>query len=251
MGWRDITVYGLLNLMAERWKRHELCSVARRLPGLKEGTVLSGPFSGMRFGNGSSISEILPKLIGSYECELHEAIENLIKRQFQTIINIGAADGYYAVGMALRCPRAQIIAFELNEKKRNECLDVARMNKVDNRITILGRCDAKSLCALNFEDALIIVDCEGEEIDIFNEDVVLKLVETWLLIELHDALRPGCSRSLWQRFGNSHKMEFVGPSPRNPEKFPVLNGLRPRQKALVLDENRMGVQEWLVISPRG
>jgi hypothetical protein len=251
MGWRDITVYGLLNLMARRWKEHELRRLAHRLPGLRRGTVLSGPFSGMQFGSGSSISEILPKLIGSYECELHEAIENLIRWQFTTIINIGAADGYYAVGMAVRCPRAQIIAYELNEKKRNECMDVARINRVDDRITILGRCDAESLNAFNLDDILIIVDCEGEEVDILNERMVPKLLKTWLLIELHDALRPGCSRSLWLRFGNDHNLDFISTLPRNPARFPVLNGLRPRQKALALDENRLGVQEWLLISPKG
>lgn len=195
--------------------------------------------------------EILPKLIGSYECELHEAIENLIKRGFTTIINIGAGEGYYAVGMAVRCPQAQIIAFELNEEKRNECMDIARINGVDDRLTILGKCNAESLDAYNLDDTLIIVDCEGDEVDILNERLVPKLMRSWLLIELHDALRPGCSRSLWQRFGNDHKMEFISTGPPKPARFPVLNGLRPRQRALALDENRLGIQEWLLISPEG
>ena len=250
MEWRNITVYGLLDLMVRYWARYELRRVADRLPILGERTVLSGPFAGMRFGVGSEPSKVLPKLIGSYECELHETVESLISKRLTTIINIGSADGYYAVGMAVKCPQAQIIAFEMDEDLRNACINVAVINGVADRITILGKCDARSLDAFTLDGDLIIIDCEGAEVDILDEFNVQKLANTWLLIELHDALRPGCSRILWQRFEKTHDMNFISSTLRDPNKFDILRGLRPRQKVLSLDEKRLGVQEWVVMTPK-
>ncbi|MFZ3136820.1 MAG: hypothetical protein WA126_05435 [Thermodesulfovibrionales bacterium] len=251
MAWRDITIYGLLDLIARRWVRYELHCVADRLPKLKERTVLSGPFKSMRFNVSSELSEILPKLIGSYECELHEIFENLISKRFTTIINIGSSDGYYAVGMAIRCPQAQIIAFEMDKDMRNACINVAVINGVEARMTIIGKCDARSLDAFTLNGSLIIIDCEGAEVDILDEYNVPKLVNAWLLIELHDALRPGCGRTLLQRFEKSHDMLFISGTSRDPAKFAVLDGLRSRQKVIALDEKRLGVQEWVLMSPKG
>jgi len=80
------------------------------------------------------------------------------------------------------------------------------------------------------------MDCEGAELDILDDDIAPKFVKTWLLIELHDALRPGCSRILWQRYEKTHVMAFIKAVSRNLEEFAILKGLSPRRKLLALDE---------------
>jgi len=110
--------------------------VANKLPILSGGTVLSGPFAGMRFGDGRSQSEIMPKLIGSYECELHDIVESLIKLRFTTIINVGAAEGYYAVGMAVKCPQAKVVAFEMDDTQAEYCRSTAILNSVERRVAV-------------------------------------------------------------------------------------------------------------------
>ena len=259
MAWRDITVNGLRDLctvngllssMIRHWKQHELRRVADTLSALSGDTVLGGPFAGMLFGNRRSRSMNMPKLIGSYECELHEIVKRLIERRFPAIINIGAAEGYYAVGMAVKCPHTQVIAFEMEQGVRTECAANAALNKVEDRITILGQCDSRSLQAMQLDNTLIILDGEGAELDIRNEDIAPKLTNTWLLIELHDMYRSGCSRILSQRFEKTHRMEFTNAVSRNSEEFALLKGLRPRQKSLALDESRMGAQEWVLMIPK-
>src|SRR5438105_426555 len=76
---------------------------------LRELTVLDGPFRGLRYPSASSLhSGLLPKLLGTYEAELHGPIEHLLKsRTYGAVVDVGAAEGYYAVGFALRCPEAR------------------------------------------------------------------------------------------------------------------------------------------------
>lgn len=81
--------------------------------------VFWGPFTGMIYVGSSVGSEYCPKLLGTYESELHLIIEELCQKLFNTIINVGAAEGYYAIGMAICNPQSRVIAFEttLNGQK--------------------------------------------------------------------------------------------------------------------------------------
>ena len=73
----------------------------------KCGTVVqSGPFKGMQFVSHSSEGCHVPKLLGSYEQELHVHIEAAIARGYGHVVNIGVAERYYAVGLAIRMPTA-------------------------------------------------------------------------------------------------------------------------------------------------
>ena len=74
-------------------------------------TVSGGPFAGLTYPDREPIS-LVPKLLGIYERELHGAVEAAVLGQPEVIVNVGAADGYYAVGLARRCPSATVHAFE-------------------------------------------------------------------------------------------------------------------------------------------
>src|SRR5580658_7783427 len=77
-------------------------------------SVHSGPFHGMRYINRAIGSAYIPKLLGIYEKELHAVVERACSLDFSLILDIGSAEGYYAVGMALRNAGARIEAFEMN-----------------------------------------------------------------------------------------------------------------------------------------
>lgn len=250
MKWKNISVYGVLIRLTEIWRRYELRRVLAAVHGVLRTTVLAGPFKGLRFSPGIDLSMHLHKMLGSYESELHADIEKWISHAFRTVVNIGAAEGYYTVGMAMRLPQCKIFAFEMDDAARQYCEEAVLLNQVDSRVTVLGKCDWRSLAALPMEGTLLIVDCEGAELDILSDEIVSRLTKAWLVVELHDALRPGCSRTLWQRFRKTHDMKFITAEPRDAERFPVLNGLRPRQKKVALDEIRLGIQEWVVMTPK-
>lgn len=76
--------------------------------------LLNGPFRGMRYVRTSIGSSFGAKLIGTYELELAGVIEELCRRGFREVVNIGAGEGHYAVGLAFRQPGALVTAFEMD-----------------------------------------------------------------------------------------------------------------------------------------
>ena len=79
--------------------RHRCDALANRLLAASRATVQTGPFAGMKYVC-QSTGALCPKLLGCYESELHPAIAKAISRQPKNIINVGCAEGYYAIGMA-------------------------------------------------------------------------------------------------------------------------------------------------------
>src|SRR5262245_45426434 len=67
-------------------------------------SVQHGPFKGLAYFDETVWGSITPKWLGSYEAELHPAIEEIISRPYETIIDVGCAEGYYAVGLAATIP---------------------------------------------------------------------------------------------------------------------------------------------------
>ena len=112
-------------------------------------TVAGGPFQGLHYPHRRSVgSALLPKLLGSYESELHAALEQLLTQEHETVLDIGCAEGYYAVGLGLRLSKAEIYAFDTNPRGGEACAEMARLNGIDGRVHIGELCDEKVLRSL-------------------------------------------------------------------------------------------------------
>src|SRR5690348_12219164 len=117
-------------------------------------TVTGGPFAGLTYPDAEPLS-LVPKLLGVYESELHAAVEEAIRARPEVIVNVGAADGYYAVGLKRRCPGATVIAYEADAGQADLCRRVAAANQVDLEVRgAAGRGDLGPA-------SLIVMDCEG------------------------------------------------------------------------------------------
>ena len=98
-------------------------------------TVQTGPFAGMvmhdvqTWGAGDDIG---PQLLGTYEQELHEWLNRFVLKSPSTIINIGCAEGYYAVGLARLLSTARVLGFDTDLRAQEAC----RNNSILNRVTI-------------------------------------------------------------------------------------------------------------------
>lgn len=188
-----------------------LCTeeLARRIsPDLR---VLRGPFLGLRYPGARAFgSALLPKLVGSYELEIQPIVEGMCGATYESIIDIGCAEGYYAVGLARRVEQSKVFAVDLNQAALDLCRLMADHNGVGDRVvTVHG-------LPKNWIDqyvigrrALIISDCEGFEYDCFGGQAAEELNEADLLIETHDFLRPGTTAALIQRFENTHWISEV------------------------------------------
>lgn len=164
-----------------------------------EGVIISGPFKGMKFGE-EPLS--LPIVAGTYELELHEIFRHLDGRYFSRVIDIGAAEGYYAVGTALWQPDCMVTAYEANSMYHDSIRHLSQINDVAARIEIKGSC---SLCDLqdlgdHLADSLMIVDVEGYEKELLDPHKVPSLEQATLLVEVHDNFVVGCEKAIRQRF---------------------------------------------------
>jgi len=222
--------------------------------------VLAGPFAGMRYP-ASFVPRLLfggPYQVGSYELELHPVFERVIGDAPELIVEVGGAEGYYAVGLARRLPWARVVAFELDPDLRAAATRLARLNEVQPRIELRGLCTAGELAALGPRAAeattFVLMDCEGAEAELADPQAVPWLRDARLLIELHPTVDPDGAARFEQRFGTTHELEWIESELRRASDFggvlgPV-RGLRRIDRELLVAEFRDGPQRWLLATPR-
>jgi hypothetical protein len=199
--------------------------------------VRLGPFAGMRYIDRSIGSAYLPKLLGFYERELIPVIEEECTRRPEFIVDLGAAEGYYAVGLALRNPQARVVSFECVEAGRAALLKMARLNGVADRIDIRGCCEPSDLQALlnsrkdefprvpdllPFSDPnpFILCDVEGDERLLLDPSAVTSLQTARILVETHEFIHPGITDELRRRFAPTHRVELIWQTSRSHGDFP-------------------------------
>jgi methylase of polypeptide subunit release factors len=85
------------------------------------------------------------KLLGSYEEELHPVIAHALRSRPSIFVDIGCADGYYAVGFAQASPATTILAFDISRTARELCGELAVVNGVEARVQIAGGVTDRSL----------------------------------------------------------------------------------------------------------
>ncbi len=218
--------------------------------------VLGGPFRGMRYPHAQSVgSALVPKVLGSYERELHRAIEELARQQFTCVVDVGCAEGYYAVGFALRLPRASVFAFDTDPAARRLCLEMARVNGVAERVTVGALCDERILLGLSLGTrALVISDCEGYEITLFSSRVAAALAQHTLLIEVHDYVNEDLGDELKRRFEPTHHLEiFESIDDRRKVSGYENAALEPYDMSMrrrLLTERRAWIMQWFLLTPR-
>jgi hypothetical protein len=217
-------------------------------------SVRRGEFAGMRLLDRSVGSAFLPKLIGSYEAELHPYLRRAATQAWDAVIDVGCAEGYYAVGLAMlfkECPK--VLAFDLTPTARQLCKELASLNGVDGKVSVQGACDSKRLVEMaHGKRCFVISDCEGFESELFTKETLESLRKSELVIELHERESPGCTADLSKLFQATHSVELVPVIPRCPDDYADLAIFTDSQaRQLAVNEFRSQQQNWLVAIPKG
>ena len=218
--------------------------------------VQYGPFKNMRYIESSTGSAYIPKLLGTYEMELIPYIEQACKLRFQQIINLGAGEGYYAVGMAIRNPSSVVYAFETTAKGRSQVKKMANLNQVSGRLYIHGQCEPEILENLlsKSQSNLIICDVEGYENVLLDLSKVPLLRYTTILVELHDFIISDISKEIVLRFSSTHHIDRIIQTTRTREDFPfrtIYTQLLPKSYLdWTTSEWRPEVMSWFWMNPR-
>lgn len=216
--------------------------------------VRGGPFRGMIYPElRSAGSSLVPKLLGTYESELHPFIFSLDGVPLATIVDVGCAEGYYAVGLARRFPSATVWAYDVDAEARRLCAAMARANAT-GRVDVRGRCDRTQLLRLDANAVhLVVADCEGFERELFDAEVAWHLRQSYVLIELHDFVDPSISRMVPAHFSATHQVELIMSiddwTKATRYEAPDLTISDPFEREVAFAENRPGTMRWMVAQP--
>ena len=236
----------LLRLMG-RWRSRVLANTFIHHHGAQ---ITGGPFTGMKYLDAATEGALVPRLLGTYESELHPHLYALAEAGLDCVIDVGCAEGYYAVGLARAMPGATVYAFDIDLNARNKCAELAAINGVSDRVIVGGAFAPDGFEAFAGRRALVMVDAEGAEVDILQPTLSPALAGMNVIVETHDLYRPGALATMRARFERTHDIVQVEGGPKTFEMPPWLAELPQLDQLLAVWEWRARPTPWLVMRPR-
>jgi hypothetical protein len=243
--WREETVR----------QRHERISL--EVYDLLNGTVTYGPFKGLkltRFPYWGSF-DLGSQCLGLYELEVLEILRKLSPVSDRLFIDIGAADGYYALGMLYANKCAKAICFEKSERGRETIQQNAKLNNLESGLFVLGEATSESILGLSPTDlvgAVVIIDIEGYEFELLTETVLRQLKNCTLIIEIHNWVEnfeekyPAFLRVASLFFD----IEIIERFGRDTSNMPELRDFTDDNRLLCVSERRPCLQRFLKLTGR-
>lgn len=206
-----------------------------------------GPFAGMRYLDQAAGSLLAPKLLGTYEAELHEFVASVDRYKRCTVI--GSAEGYYAVGFALKFPKIEIAAYDIDPRAQSLCQNLVRLNDVGARVTVHGLCSAADIARQAAPDRLFFIDIEGGETDLLRAVPAAALAKSDFLIETHPTPNGCTANAMLEIFEKSHEVSVIWQVERDTVSHPLLQGMGQLDRFLAAWEGR-GPEPWLYCRAR-
>ena len=221
-----------------------------------EDRVAHGPFKGMQLSRQAwwGTKDASSKLLGVYERQVQEQLEAFASTA-SVLIDIGAADGYMAIGAVRSGLYARAICFEISASGRLRLKENAEANGVTDRIEIFGEASRDTLGPLlaDTPDAVILCDIEGAEFDLLSEDVLEAARDVRLIVELHDpfvANGAELKAGLLDRASRWFDIAILKSADIRLSRYPELERFNDTQRLLAFSEGRGRAMEWLVLTPR-
>lgn len=172
--------------------------------------VLNGPFKGMLYNVKASEGSRTARLMGVYEASLSPVIEKIIAKGYALVIDVGSAEGYYAVGLSRRMPEAKVMARDASEAAQRLCQRLVTANGVQDRVEIGGLMSHDDFAICRTQPTVVICDIEGAEFDLLDPIAAPGLCHADILVEVHEGMRPGLLQTLQDRFAATHRIHPIG-----------------------------------------
>lgn len=222
-----------------------------------DSTVTYGPLKGFRLTKNSwwAARERGAMLLGLYEIEVLESLNNIPSR-YHTLIDLGAADGYYGIGVLAGNLFQKSICYEISERGRETIKENALLNGVSDRVEIRGIANKaffKEIDEATLENSVLLIDIEGGEFEIANKETFEALRKSIIIIELHEWMLSDGKSELERLISNSrptHTVSELTTGPRNPGSFHELKKYSDTDRWLICSEGRQRVMQWLRFDPK-
>lgn len=221
--------------------------------------IAYGPLAGLQLDPQSwwSAADRGAMIIGCYEAQVLRELQRICEGS-RSLIDVGAADGYYAVGAvkAGLVPRA--FCFEMSAEGRAVIAANAEMNGVADRIAITGTADSSFLDSIprefwsQDERSIFLFDIEGAEFDLLTADTLQRLRNSFLIVELHEAKGTSPSKAdvLMNRAERFFQVDVITAGPRDPNAITELSDWSDDDRWLLMSESRPFVMRWLLLTPK-
>ncbi|HEY8574400.1 hypothetical protein [Phenylobacterium sp.] len=239
-------LYRILRFMAQ-WRSLMLSNTYQNMEGLK---VWGGPFAGMEYLTSATEGALMPRLLGTYESELHPHLLALLDEGVDVIVDVGCAEGYYAVGLARLAPTVSVHARDIEEKAQAACRALAEKNGVADRVVVGGEFRPEDFESFAGKRVLVLVDAEGAELDVLRPELAPSLASMSIVVETHDVYRPGALATLVERFSPTHEIIRVDQQPKVFEAPAWMANLVHLDQLLCVWEWRLQQTPWLVMRPK-
>ena len=229
-----------------------------RIKGLTNKEVINGPYKSTKLTckthwKGFDVSS---KLLGFYEQQVQEKIVAL-KKEFslENFINFGCGDGYHLIGLLKNNYFKLGFAFEKDKFGIDQIKENAALNGVEDKVMIFRSANfediSKNLDSNQLKKSLFLVDIEGAEFNLFNEDNLDSFKNSTLLIENHDFYAKKLDVENFFVFMKKHfNLEVLMNGSRNPFEISQISNFDDDEKWLIVSEGRKQTMNWLVFTPK-
>ncbi len=237
--------------------RERQLRVSREVYELTKGKVRYGPFRGLSLVNRPwwGGADLGSQCLGLYELEVLSVIDEFSPGQFSCFIDIGAGDGYYAIGMLVAKKVPMALCFEESEEGRQTIQTNHLNNGSVGSLKILGSANAKSILELPeqyFDNAFVLVDVEGYEFDLLTDDVLKKLNSCTIIIEIHNWVDDFLNRysRFLQKADKFFHVKVIDRIDRQTSKITELRDFTDDNRLLLLSERRPCLMRFLMLTEK-
>ena len=231
--------------------------ISRQLDERFGSQVKYGPFRGLKLSKATwwGKTDRAGMLLGLYEQEVLSALANVPVRYRRSFIELGAADGYYAVGVLVNDLFERSYCFEISERGQKAITANAALNGVSSRVQIHGIAEMNFHTALPESatgDSVLLIDIEGAEFDILTAKTFERFTNSVIIIELHDhffADAPQRLERLRSICANVFRIDELTTTARDLSVFPELKQFSDTDRWLICSEGRRAMPHWYVLTP--
>lgn len=231
--------------------------ISNTLDKLYNSTVRYGPFAGLKLTNqtwwGSANRGSM--LLGLYEKEVLDSLKNIPKK-YNTFIDLGAADGYYGIGVLINNLFEKSICYEISKEGRETIKNNAGLNNVLHRVYIRGAAKKNfynELPSRVLSNSLLFIDIEGAEFELIDKATFEAFGNSIIFIELHEWFFDDGKeklRKLTDDSKSTHVITELTMGSRDLSVFPELKTLPDDDRWLICSEGRGQLMTWLRFDPK-
>lgn len=248
---------GLLKLGIGNSSKKRKLKLSLLIDKLFNSTVAYGPFKGLKLSANAwwGESDKASMLLGIYEQEVLTSLLN-VPKSHKTFIDLGAADGYYGIGVLINKHYDQSYCFEMSKKGQLTIAKNAKLNLVNNKVIIHGKAEKdffKLLSPGQLSSSVLLIDIEGGEFDLLDANLFKALKGSIIFIELHPWMVENGANKL-AKLKSEASMDFditeITTTSRDMSVFPELKNFNDTDRWLICSESRKQLMTWFRLDPK-